>query len=321
MKTAFMGTPKVAVPFLKRLSEITEVGLVLTQPDRPSGRGLKLCPSPVKEEAQKLGLKVLSPERPSGAAADLAALRPELVIVVAYGRILKNDILSVPSIGTLNLHFSLLPAYRGAAPVQWSLIRGETLTGVTAFWIDAGMDTGPIFLQEKLPVLPDENAAGLMQRLCDTGIGVMEQAVRLAGEGKVQRLPQQGEPSYAPLFKTADSILDFSKPAAQVHSKVRGMTGGLAPAPRGVLKCAAGNIGMHILKTAVTAAPENVPPGTVVRVERGAGFIVKCGEGGLLLLEVKPEGKKAIGCWDFVNGFRIKPGDTFAALKQLSPTK
>src|SRR5271163_1696817 len=165
LKTIFFGTPETAVPFLRLLAERTEVLAVVSQPDKPAGRGLSVAPTPVKAAALALGLKVLQPAKPSEIAAELKALTPDLAVVVAYGRLLKRDVLDVPRLGTLNAHFSLLPKYRGAAPVQWSLVRGEKTTGVTLFWLDEGMDTGPVQAMRETAVDPDEDAGALLARL------------------------------------------------------------------------------------------------------------------------------------------------------------
>ena len=169
MRIVFFGTPETAVPFLEEAVRGHEVAAVVSQPDKPAGRGLSVAPTPVKKRALELGLKVLQPARPSDAASELAALNCDLAVVVAYGRILKPDILSAARLGAINVHFSLLPKYRGAAPVQWALVHGESRTGVTIFWLDEGMDTGPVQLVRETQVGPEEDAGALLARLTRIG--------------------------------------------------------------------------------------------------------------------------------------------------------
>lgn len=310
MKTLFYGSPALAVPFLDLLARKSEVLAVLTGPDQPAGRGLRVGPGPVKERALALGLRVLQPERPAAAAADLAALAPDLAVAVAYGRFLPPELLAVPALGSLNVHFSLLPKYRGAAPVQWSLVRGESRTGVTVFWIEGGFDTGPVFLQRGLDVGSDEDAGSLFARQSALGLEALAEALDEAAAGRVRRRPQTGEPSLAPRLKKEDGRLSFSRPARDLHNLVRGLrlwpTAYLelaAPAPRHV----------RVLKTALgepAADGGNPRPGAIVRVERGGGILVQCPDrSSLWLLTVQPEGKKPVAAADFLNGLRLGAGD------------
>ena len=169
MRTVFYGTPALAVPFLDLLARKTSVAAVVTQPDKPAGRSLAVVPGPVKAAALKLGLVVLVPETPALVAVQLRQFKPDLAVSVAYGKILPQEILSLPVLGSLNVHFSLLPRYRGAAPVQWCLARGETKTGVTVFWMEPKLDAGPIFIQRETAVFADEDAGGLFARLGELG--------------------------------------------------------------------------------------------------------------------------------------------------------
>ncbi|UPT72859.1 MAG: methionyl-tRNA formyltransferase [Elusimicrobiota bacterium] len=198
LKTIFFGTPETAVPFLRLLAKRTEVLAVVSQPDKPSGRGLEVSSTPVKKAALELGLKVLQPARPSEIAAELKALGADFGVVVAYGRILKADVLTSTRLGLLNAHFSLLPKYRGAAPVQWALVKGETKTGVSLFWLDEGMDTGPVQDMTETSVGPDEDAPALLARLTAFGVGRLEAVIGDLSVGKVVRLPRK-----APLHGSA----------------------------------------------------------------------------------------------------------------------
>ncbi|MBI5241285.1 MAG: methionyl-tRNA formyltransferase [Elusimicrobia bacterium] len=310
MRTLFYGSPALAVPFLELLARRSEVAAVLTGPDAPAGRGLRVRPSPVKARALELGLSVLQPERPGAAAASLAALKPDLAVAVAYGRLLPPELLAVPALGSLNVHFSLLPKYRGAAPVQWSLVRGETRTGVTVFWIEAGLDTGPVFLQRGLEVGPDEDAGSLFARQTALGLEALGEALDEAAAGRIRREPQAGEPSLAPRLRKEDGRLSLARPARELHNLVRGLrlwpTAYLelaAPAPRH----------LRVLQTALRdahGAATGGTPGSIVRVERGGGILVQCSDcSSLWLLTVQPEGKKPVAAADFLNGLRLGAGD------------
>lgn len=306
LKTVFMGTPDVAVPFLKLLASKTEVLAVVSQPDRPAGRGMTVSPTPVHAAAKELGLPVHQPAKPADIADTLRSLKPDLAVVVAYGRLLKADVLSVPRLGTLNAHFSLLPKYRGAAPVQWSLVKGETQTGVTLFWLDEGMDTGPIQAQVPAEIGPDEDAPALLARLTALGVTLLDRALDDLAAGRVVREPQLGEPSLAPLIKREDAVIDLNKDAKSIHDLVRGFRAW----PRA---CLGKDL---VLKTALAAAgdpPGKGVPGTVLSVERGRGILVECGSRSRLwFLEVQSEGKKPLAAVDFANGRRLAVGSVLS---------
>ncbi|MDD2773692.1 MAG: methionyl-tRNA formyltransferase [Elusimicrobiales bacterium] len=311
MKTVFFGTPAVAVPFLNLLCEKQPPLLVITRADSPSGRGLKLTPGPVKVAALERGIAVATPGNSAEIARELAAVKPDLAVVVAYGRLLKNDALYVPSIGCINIHFSLLPKYRGAAPVQRALMNGETETGVTSFWLDEGMDTGPVCVSEKTQIAPDDNAASLMDKLVSLGLVVLDKTLSAVAAGNPPRIPQSGEASFAPLLKTSEAFLDFSFSAARLHNKVRGLA--LGPHARVYTVINGRKTLVQVLKTSLApSADAAVKPGAVARVERGKGFVVQCIDGALLVEAVRPEGKKSVPAWDFANGFQLKAGDMFA---------
>ena len=306
MKTIFFGTPETAVPFLRLLASKTEVVAVISQPDKPAGRGLETAPTPVKSAALELGLKVLQPAKPSEIADELKALGADFGVVVAYGRILKTDVLSSTRLGLLNAHFSLLPKYRGAAPVQWSLVRGEKQTGVSLFWLDEGMDTGPIQAVKETDVLPEEDAPALLSRLTGLGVELLDAVLTDLSAGKVVRLPQEGVPSAAPLIKREDARLDLSRPAEELHGLVRGFRSW----PRAWLELASGKV--LVLKT-VAASPSDPPgmgvPGVVLAIERGRGILVECSSRSRLwFLEVQPEGKKPLNAAEFANGLRLAAG-------------
>jgi len=267
MKTVFMGTPETAVPFLEFLCRAYQPSLVITRPDRPFGRGLKLTPSPVKAFATKRGIPVETPEDSAAIARALESVKPDIAIVVAYGRLLKKDALSVPSLGCLNIHFSLLPQYRGAAPVQRALINGETETGVSAFWLDEGMDTGPLCLAKKADIAPEDDAASLMNKLAVLGVGLLSDSLELAERGAAPRISQFGESSSAPLLSAADSFIDLSKTAAEVHNRVRGLA--LGPRARVYSLISGRRTLVQILKTSL---PTGEPVGGVVAGTRSGSL-------------------------------------------------
>ena len=312
MKIVFLGTPETAVPFLNLLCEKVPPALVLTRPDRPCGRGLVLTPSPVKTLALAKGLRVETPRNSAEIAAAMASVQPDIAVVVAYGRLLKKDALCVPRLGCINIHFSLLPKYRGAAPVQWALINGETQTGVTSFWLDEGMDTGPVCLLAKTDICADDNAATLMQKLVTQGLSVLSDTLEAAQNGVALRTPQEGEPSHAGLLSTAGSFIDFSKSATTAHNLVRGLA--LGPHARTYALAGGKKSLVQVLKTSLCQpqSAAQVEPGIIVRVERAKGFVVQCKEGEVLIEQVRPEGKKTVPAWDYVNGFKLKAGDIFA---------
>ncbi|MBI4385829.1 MAG: methionyl-tRNA formyltransferase [Elusimicrobia bacterium] len=318
MKIIFWGTPGEAVPFLEICARSHDVPAAVTRPDRPSGRGLAFQPSPVKTAAGRLQISVLQPDRPGDALQRLRDLQADLAVVVAYGKIFKPDVLASTRLGFLNVHFSLLPKYRGAAPIEWSLMRGEKRTGTTLFWLDAGMDTGPVQSRCEVEIGPDEDSAGLAEKLVRSGTAALEKVLADVAAGAIRREPQAGEPSLAPKLTREDARLDFGRAAFEIHNRVRGLIGGL----RAFLKFPQGTVA--ILKTRVeeTGREEphlarggnpgsQTPPGTLVRVERERGILVQCGSGRLWVVEVQPEGKKRIPAADFVNGLRLRPGDLF----------
>jgi methionyl-tRNA formyltransferase len=301
----------LAVPFLDLLARTSTVVGVLTSPDQPVGRKLRVQPTPVKARAVESGLKVLQPERPAAAVAELSELRPDLAVAVAYGKLIPPELLAVPALGSLNVHFSLLPKYRGAAPVQWSLVRGESRTGVTVFWLAEGLDTGPVFLQRGLDIGPDEDAEGLSARLVALGLEALEQTFHEIGAGNIRREPQTGEPSPAPRLRKEDGRISLARGARDLHNLVRG----LRQWPTAFLELAPPARHVRVLKTALPDPPDSAAsggpaPGTIVRVERGGGILVQCsGCSSLWLLTVQPEGRKPVAAADFLNGLRLGVGD------------
>lgn len=304
MRVAFMGTPEFAVPSLKRLhASAHQIVAVVTRPDRPRGRGLAVQPPPVKVCAEALGLPVHQPasHQDTVLQATLEELKPDCIAVVAYGRFLSASILDLPPQGCVNVHPSLLPAYRGAAPIQRAIMNGEPQTGVTIMYLSEEMDAGDIILQEPTPIGPDEDAGGLHDRLAAIGARLLVEALDRIEAGEAVSRPQDhAAATYAPKLAKDDRTIDWRRPARELHNQIRalspqpGADSLLAGAPFKVWKSAAlpGNAGA---------------PGVVAGVE-DESLIVQTGEGRLGLLTVQPAGGRRMSGRDFANGFRVAPG-------------
>ena len=301
MRIVFMGTPDFAVPCLQRLLEDGhEVPAVFTQPDKPVGRHAVLTPPPVKQLALSHGIPVYQPTkmRDGTVAALLRELAPDCLVVVAYGRILPQEILDVPPRGCVNIHGSLLPRYRGAAPIQWSVIRGETVTGVTSMFMDAGMDTGDIIDTLTTPIGENETAGELFERLAPLGAQLLSTTLAAIADGTVTRRPQNdAEATMAPMLEKAMGRLDLTRPARELHNQVRGMN----PWPGAF--CTAGGKTLKIHETRVAA--RSGAPGTLLCADP---VTVACGEGALQLMTVQPEGKPRMAAEAWLRGARLPQG-------------
>jgi methionyl-tRNA formyltransferase len=311
VKTLFFGTPALAVPYLDVLAQRTELQAVITTPDEPAGRGYEKQPTPVKQAAEKLKLPVLQPEtlKDPLVVSRLQAYSPELVIVVAYGKILPSAVLKIPKLGYINVHFSLLPAYRGAAPIQRALMAGETQTGVSLFWLDEGMDTGPLFLQKRIAISADEDADSLRQKLVPLGVEALKEALDRIKEGNTPRIPQSGKAIMAPPLKKEEGKINWDKPAREIMNLIRGTTPW--PGAFAFLGDEDKPSRLKVLKAQVLGVfpgVETLEFGAVAGVESGRGIVVKCGQEFLQLLQVQPEGKRAMSAWDFWQGARLKLG-------------
>jgi methionyl-tRNA formyltransferase len=305
LNLVFCGTPLFAVPTLEKLVRADfRVHLVVTQPDRPKGRGLELVQSPVKESALKLSLPIAQPDRiktNDEFRAQLTALKPDAIIVVGYGRIIPQWMLDLPPFGNINLHASLLPKYRGAAPIQWAIANGETVTGVTTMRIDAGLDTGDILLQKELPLGHDDTSETVAPLLASIGADLIVHTLRGLQAGTVQPHPQDNsKAALAPILKKEDGLIDFSRSASDIYNRIRGFQ----PWPGAYTKFRGKNL--QILKAqpatiAISPAEVNV---TVDRLRVG------CGQNSSLeLLEIQLEGKKRSSVRDFIHGYRPQPGE------------
>ncbi len=296
MRIVFMGTPDFAAASLKKLIETQhEIVGVFTQPDKPKGRGYKLVAPPVKELALEHGLAVYQPEkmRDGTALSILKELQPELIAVVAYGKILPKEILELPKYGCVNVHGSLLPKYRGAGPIQWSVIDGEPVTGVTTMYMGEGLDTGDMILKKETPIGENETYGELHDRLAEIGAEALVETLDLIEQGNAPREQQDDTlSSYAPMLDKKIARLDFNEPAQKLHNLIRG----LSPWP-----VAHTTFNGKLLKVhrAVLVRDKNGNPGEVLDRKR---LIVACGEGALELKEVQLEGGKRISGEDFMRG-------------------
>jgi methionyl-tRNA formyltransferase len=287
MDLVFCGTPRFAVPTLEKLVGAGfRVRLVVTQPDRPKGRGLELVASPVKESALKLNIPTTQPERiktNEEFRAQISTLKPDTIIVVGYGRLIPQWMLDLPPFGNINLHASLLPKYRGAAPIQWAIAKGETVTGVTTMRLDAGLDTGDILLQKELAITPDDTSETLSPLLAAIGSDLVVETLRDIQAGTIHPRPQDhSHASLAPILKKEDGLVDFSRPATEILNRMRGFQ----PWP---------------------GAYARPPAETRVVADR---LFVGCAlDTSLELLELQVEGKKPTSARDFIHGYRPKPGE------------
>ena len=304
MQVVFLGTPAFAVPTLERMAAAGHSLLaVVTQPDRPRGRGQNPAPPPVKEAALRLGLPVYQPERirRPEAVEYLRALAPEAMVVVGYGQIIPQSIIDIPPLGILNVHASLLPKYRGAGPVQWALINGETRTGVTIMRIDAGLDTGDMLLKAEAEIGPEENAIDLARRLAEMGAGLLVETLEGLAAGIIAPEKQDSsQATYAPLLKKEDGLIDWQRPAAWIHNRIRG----LQPWP-GAYTGFRGQT-LHIWKARI-AGPAAGTAGAILGVKP---LVVGCGEGALELQELQLEGRKRLTASEFANGQRLKENES-----------
>lgn len=307
LRTIFFGTPEVAVPFLELLNSLTQVVLVVTQPDRPCGRGLKLTPCPVKQKALELGLEVISPEKLKDSVEYIKAKQADLGLAVAYGKIFRKPALEATRLGLVNIHFSLLPAYRGAAPVQYALFDGAQKTGVTAFWIDEGLDDGLMAAQNALDILPQDDAKTLFPKLIDLGLDTLKTVLADIESGKIIKIPQQGEVSLAPVIQKEQTFIKFSQmSASQIHNKVRGLAAAMPSYAKAITKD--GQL-IQLIETEISPLKADKQPGQVILIERNKGFFVQCKEGVLLIKTLRPAGKNIMTAAAFLNGRKLAVGD------------
>jgi methionyl-tRNA formyltransferase len=303
----FSGTPRFAVPTLEKLVEAGHsVPLVVTQPDRPRGRGMELAISPVKETALRLGLPITQPDKIKNNEEfrqQLSALHPDAIVVVGYGRIIPQWMLDLPRFGNLNLHASLLPKYRGAAPIQWAIARGESVTGVTTMQIDAGLDTGAILLQRELAIAPEDTAETLAPKLAALGADLMLETLRELESGQSRSSPQDNsKATLAPILTKGDGRIDFQRPAIEVCNRLRGFQ----PWPGAHTLFRERQLQIHRAVPVKDSA--DLQPGQIS--SDSTCLLVGCGNGTALeLIELQPEGKRRMSARDFINGHQPQPGE------------
>jgi len=311
MRVVFCGTPQFAVPTLKHLlaQRDFEVQAVITQPDRPRGRGQQVSSSPVKETALAAGIPVHQPEKIRSPEAQelLDRLAPDAVVIIAYGQIIPARLLPIPKYGWINLHASLLPKYRGAAPIHWAIAQGETKTGLTTMRIDAGMDTGDVLLQSEMEIGGRETAPEVASRMAEAGAPLMVETLRGLGGGTLTARPQENEQaSYAPILKKEDGHIDWNRPAQEIFNRMRGF----APWP-GAYTSFRGRTcqiwGEPVSKTQAGTADsrwKEMPPGTLL--QEGNNLYAICGDTTVLrLTAVKVEGRKQVSAAEFAHGARL----------------
>ncbi len=308
MRTLFFGTPDIAVPALEALADISTVVGVICQPDRPAGRGLQLREPAVKQKAKQLGLEVLQPTkiRTADFASWMKAQQAEVALVMAYGRILPLAVLEAPARGCMNLHASLLPRYRGAAPINWAIVGGETQTGICLMQMDEGCDTGPVFCRRAIDIGPDETAGELYERLATLAAAVVREQLEAALNGQLSAVAQDdAAATSAPMLRKQDGAVDWSAEAQQVHDHVRGMT----PWP-GAHTTLDGKR-FKLLETRLAPAQGALgEPGTIIDIDK-AGAHIACGSGAVLLRRGQVAGKKSLSAEQLVAGRSITLGRRF----------
>ena len=312
-----MGSPEFAVPCLRALHAQHEVALVVSQPDKPAGRGGQLTAPAVKAAAQELGLPVIQPRSArTGELRDaMVATGAELAVVVAYGKILPRAVLEALPRGCINVHGSLLPRYRGAAPVQWAVIHGEPETGVTIMQLDEGMDTGPALLERRVAIDPDETAGELLARLGPIGAEALLEAIHRLAAGTLRPAPQDhARATHAPMLTKADGAIDFAQPAPAVAARIRGVD----PWPGAYADLRGQPVKLFRARAEPAAAGAAPAPGTVVAID-AAGAHVACGEGAVAIRELQAAGRKRLSAAQFAAGRGIAVGDVLGRPAPGSP--
>jgi methionyl-tRNA formyltransferase len=302
LRTVFMGTAPFALPTLRSLADTEEVIAVITQPDRPRGRGQEVAPPPAKGLALDLDLQVLQPERVKDPhfIAQLEELKPDVIVVAAFGQILPPAVLNLPRMGCINVHPSLLPKYRGAAPINWAIINGESKTGVTTYLMDEGMDTGPILLVREVEIKADETAQELGEQLAEIGGELARETIQGLKEKVLQPIPQDEQgATYAPLLKKEDGLIQWEEEADRIRNQIRGMV----PWPVAFTWRKGKRMKLFRVRTGNGAGA----PGEITSIE--SGIEVACGKGSLFIEELQLEGGRKMGWEEFTRGHQLTPGE------------
>lgn len=312
MKILFFGTPQISVPFLKSLIKSHDVVGVVTQPDRRSARGQHMHLSPIKTVALENNIAVFQPEKfEDDDVSSLKRLDADVGVVVAYGKLMPERVFAIPKYNCFNVHFSLLPKYRGAAPVQWALIKGESVSGVTTFWIEKGMDSGPIIAKKSIEIGNSDNAMALSGKLIPLGVEAMNETLDLIKSGDSSGVPQMEPPTFAPSLKKEDGRIDWTKSNADIFNLIRGTN----PWPGAFTEIAIGKLKgkkIKMLNVQIDDSDQNLSentPGKIVDIVKNEGFVVNCGKGSLLVKEVHMENKKPMSAWSFIQGSHFDVGD------------
>ena len=307
MRAVFMGTPDFSVPVLSAMAQAEDIEVVgvVTQPDRPKGRKGDLVPSPVKEEALKYNIPLLQPEkiRQPEAVEQLRAWNPDVIVVVAFGQILTRDVLEIPRMGCINVHASLLPKYRGAAPIQYAVLDGLKETGVTTMYMDEGLDTGDILLQQVVPIAEKETGGSLFDKLSEVGAGLLIRTLEGLSRGEIERRPQTGESGYVGMIKKSMGEIDWSRSAEEIERQIRG----LDPWPSAytyrngrMLKLWGADV--------LSGCAGEASPGEVAEVQKDR-VLLQTGEGILAVTALQPEGKKRMAAADYLRGYPVSVGE------------
>jgi methionyl-tRNA formyltransferase len=308
MRLIFMGTPEFAVPSLTALAKAGhELALVVTQPDRVKGRRAAPTPPPVKAAALSLGLPVIQPERMTepGVIEALSKARPDAIVVVAFGHILRREVLELPPLGCINAHASLLPRFRGAAPIPWAIANGEAVTGVTTMLMNEGLDSGPILLRQEVAIAPDDTGGSLHAKLALVAAALIVETLAGLAASRIAPIPQDDTlATYAPMLKKEDGRIDWAMPASKLSLFVRAFD----PWP-GTFTTLSGTQ-VRIIKAQAETQSFPVSPGTVVSAEKN-GIIVACGEGSLRVMEIQAPGKRRMKAREYLAGHPVKPGCHF----------
>jgi methionyl-tRNA formyltransferase len=308
MRIVFMGTPKFAAPTLEALCRAGhQVPLVVTQPDRIKGRGKKPSPPEVKAAALELNLKTLQPEKMAdpGVTETLADIEPDAIVVVAFGFILKRDVLDLPRLGCINGHASLLPKYRGAAPIQWAIAEGEDKTGVTAMLMDEGMDTGDILMQKEVGIDPDDTCGSLHDKLAPVTADLLVEALERLAAGSIKPMPQDHErATYAPMLKKQDGKIDWTMTANKIALRVRAFD----PWPGTFTMLE--DQPLKVMRAEAEREDPSGVPGSLMRCDKN-GIVVSCGEGALRITEIQPPGKRRMNAAEYLAGHCLETGTLF----------
>ena len=309
LKVVFFGTPQIAVPSLEHLTNQPDIKVVkvVTQPDKPSGRGQKLVSSPIKQLAEQKKINVLQPTRirlDNAVLDKLRELKPDIFITFAFGQILSQEVLDIPRLGTVNLHASLLPKYRGANPIQWPIINGDKYSGVTTMLTDIGVDTGDILLTEKIEITENMTSLQLMERISEISPEILYKTIIGLNEGTLERIPQdEAEATHARKVVKEDGIIDWNKDAVAIHNLIRGVQ----PWPMATTKF--NDINLKVIEATVENTDEVYEEtGKVLNITKN-GIIISASKGSILLKQIQPEGKKVLDAYSYSNGARMKIGD------------